>query len=380
MSAAIRDAQRKQAVRETAAAWQKAGAIDEPTRRSIDVLYPDERGRLSPVFRALAGGFSGLAVLGFLGMVFLTRPPERPTAILFGLFLVGATEIQIGPLRRSQGGIETVTGLLGILFVTAGIVADQGSSTVLLALGTAAALFAVACIRWEGSLWAIGLSLSVLGLSAQTPYPRISWLLVGLLLTAPLLRFGESPMLSPGERGGCRAAAVVLVLAVYASVHLGSFDHHFVEDLHDASPRPAPDVWFRPWCIAGTALLPVILVLLGVFRRRKLLLNLGVLLAVASLATLRFYVHAVPLWVAMTAAGAAAMGIALLTRRFLDSGPEKEFGGLTAEALFDSSRGHAALEIVASAALAGKPRTVDHPPDFKGGGGQSGGGGASDSY
>jgi hypothetical protein len=133
--------------------------------------------------------------------------------------------------------------------------------------------------------------------------------------------------------------------------------------------------------MAGTALVPAAMIALGVWSRRRLFLDLGFLLGVASLVTVRHYVHLAPLWVVLTLGGAATLAGALALRRFLAGGPRQERGGLTAEPLFEDLSRQGALE--AAAALSAVPGVRHMPTDdaaLKPGGGRFGGGGATGEY
>jgi hypothetical protein len=113
--------------------------------------------------------------------------------------------------------------------------------------------------------------------------------------------------------------------------------------------------------------------------------NLGILLGVASLVTLRFYVHVAPAWMVLVASGAAALGVTLGVRRLLAGGHDGARGGFTAEPLFgDPTRRHAtesggtvaAFAPPAAAVPGGGPSRPD--PLEPGGGGFGGGGATSD--
>ena len=113
--------------------------------------------------------------------------------------------------------------------------------------------------------------------------------------------------------------------------------------------------------MAATAVLPLVLIVAGVGMRRRALLAFGVLTLVASLVTVRFYVHVAPLWVVLLLGGIAAAGLALLLERWLRQGAERQRGGFTGDPLFDDERRLRAVEIAVAAAQAG-PAAGDRPP------------------
>ena len=106
----------------------------------------------------------------------------------------------------------------------------------------------------------------------------------------------------------------------------------------------------------------------------------GLVGVLASLVTLRFYVHVAPLWVVLLLGGSVALGLALLLRRFLDSGPQHERHGFTAEPLFADPEGRSALEVAASVVSLTPAARPMEKPGFEGGGGSFGGGGASGKF
>jgi hypothetical protein len=130
----------------------------------------------------------------------------------------------------------------------------------------------------------------------------------------------------------------------------------------------------------ATGLVPLATLAWGVWSRRRWLIALGTLGVLASLVTLRFYVHVAPLWVVLLLGGGAALALATALRRYLDSGAGRERGGLTAEPLFGDGDGRSALELAVGAASATPEARAVEGPEFQPGGGRLGGGGASGTY
>jgi hypothetical protein len=172
---------------------------------------------------------------------------------------------------------------------------------------------------------------------------------------------------------------IVALVGLYAAVHLGSWEKQLIEDIGDSRlrlPVENESLWWLS--VAATALVPLVLLLLGIRDRRYPLLIVGAGTAVASLVTLRWYVHLASLWVVITASGAALVGLVLGLRHWLDSGPGKERRGFTAEPLFQDIARQRILEMGAAVvSLSPEARNVHEEPKFEGGGGQFGGGGSS---
>lgn len=393
MRADAAEADRRREVREAARGWRRAGAIDEATLATVVAAYPDDRVRLGPAFRTLVFVFTAIALQAFF-LLFMTVLPFRGRetgvlVLLYGLGLCGLTELQVGPLRRDQGGAETASGLLGLAFLLGGVawlLSDlmglKFEPALAPFLAAAAVLFATAAVRWGSTFCAAVAALWFFALLTRLGPARLLWVLAGLGLAGLCVAGGESPRLAPTHRRSAQAVLAVALLALYVAAHLGSWDSGLLEEVSSlgrrVSGRGSP---LRALSVLASAVLPLAILAAGVRLRHRLLLNLGAVLGIASLVTLRFYVHLAPLWVVLTVAGAVAIGLALALRRWLDSGEGRVRGGFTAEMLFQDPEKRSALEAVAAvAAFTPGARVVAEEPRFTGGGGRSGGGGGTGSF
>jgi hypothetical protein len=386
-------ADRNDAVRGAAGDWQRAGVIDGATRLAIEATVPDDRGRVGPVFRVLLFIFTVIAVnagFGFLSLFFTMKDSGvfAGFALVTGVILALATDFQIVHLRRSEGGTEAATSLLAIaylmgaaawwVFETMKLDFRDGLPALCLA---GAVLAAIAAWRWGYPLYAGAAAAAVLIALARWPFGRLLWIALPLAAAPLLLRLGASPRLPPSHRSSWTLVLGVALAGLYVAVHLGSWEAQLVEEIgRDGVPPPRSDVlWWLS--VAATALVPVILLALGIRGRRYVLLILGAGTAVASLVTLRWYVPLAPLWVVVTVSGALLVGLVLGLRRWLDAGPNQERGGFTAEPLFQDLARQRALEMGAAVlAFSPEARSVHEgheEPKFEGGGGQFGGGGSN---
>jgi len=390
-------AARNREVRVAAGAWRRAGIIDDGKLATIEAAYPDDRGRLGPVFRTLIGGFAAFGVLVALGLASLVLQIRNEIVfgglcLVFGLGLLAVTELQIGPFRRAQAGAETATGLLAVLFLTTGfafLISEMDFSTgvkVTLVLAWAGLLSTFAALRWGSVSGAMLAAVFFFLLLAQPPNGRFFWIAAGAALPVLLLRGSDSARLPPPHREGLTGAAVVALLALYLGLHLGSWDEGLLGYLsawnwsHEWAPDHRPDL--RGFAILATALLPVLVVAAGLWSRRRPVLLAGVAMGIASLATLRAYVHLLPLSTALILVGALAILAVVLLRRWLDRSPGHERFGFTAEPLFDDPRRMLLVETAAGmislTPAAAQPQET--PAGFDGSGGRSGGGGATESF
>jgi hypothetical protein len=385
-------ADRRQEVRDAARAWQARGAIDAAALATVESLYPDDRRRLGPAFRVLVFGFTIVvtsALFGLLGLM-VSGAGERgfaPLLTLWGLALVAATDLQIGAGRRRQGGTEAATAFLGVSQLVFGVswslsrwAGLRGSAALDAALVVTMVVCAAAAWRWGYTLFALAAAVAAFVLAARTPAGRAIWVVAGAVLAPLLAQAGDSPGLSPAHRRAARVMAVVALAFLYGGVHIGSWDEQAVERIAAGvrGERPAAMRWLFA---VGTAIVPLVVVAWGLRSRRRWLIATGVAALLASLVTLRFYVHVAPLFSVLIASGAACLALAAALRRYLESGPGGERGGFTADPLFDDDARAGALELAAGAAsLTPAARVPEEQAALQPGGGRYGGGGASGTF
>lgn len=394
MRAEVARADRAREVREAARGWHRAGAIDEATRGAVDAAFPDDRVRLGPTFRALAFLFTAVAVLALIGLIALVVEPRRhgwglPLAV--GVALVFVTELQLGRLRRRDGGTESATAWLALASLLVGLAWCASDALNLraeaswISFWAAAALLSMAAAgRWGGAGHALVAAVAVFLLLAASDVGRLLWIAAAVMAIPFLVRACESSRLPPTQRQGALAALACCLTALYLALHLGSWDSGWVEQLRAGPSRPPPPGALRPLAILATATLPVGLLAWSIATRRRVLLWLGGLAAAASLVTLRWYVHVAPAWLVLTAAGAAMIALALALRRRLDSAPQGERWGFTAAPLFEDparpERLAAAVTLAAGSRLQPQPPAAAQAGRFRPGGGSYGGGGATGEY
>jgi hypothetical protein len=296
------------------------------------------------------------------------------------------TEVQIGELRRSSTGTEEATAVLALSFSYAAMAwasdASGGELPWRSLFAATAVLAAAVAFRWGLSLFGAIAAICLFAAIAFWPGARLSWFALGLALAPFLSSLSVSPVVAPSHRRAADAALMIALAAVYASIHLGSYDGRILEGVGTFGRVGTPPATWARWIfIAATALVPLAVLAAGIFRRRSLLLRMGLLFGIASLVTLRFYVHIAPLWVVLIASGSAAITAGLFLERYLGNGPGRERRGLTADPLFAGAPAGGVLEVGLSAALApeARPPSADEP-GFRGGGGEFGGGGASGRY
>lgn len=390
-------ADRAEAVRRAARSWRRAGAIDDATLAAVEARYPDDRARVGPVFRVLLFLFTLLAVNAGFGLVSLFGVFDRGNeggvlaflSLLAGGALVVLTEVQIGILRRRQGGTEAATSLMAVIYLIGAVFwwvlwpSTLSFRNVLPGLCVTAAVLAAAAWRWGYPLYAGAATATLLVALAGLPMGRLLWIILPLAAAPLLLRLARSPRLPPAHRSSWTAALMVSLAGLYAAVHMGSWEEQIIEEvgrLRFVSSTPQNDaLWWLS--VAATTLVPVALLALGIRGRIYPLLILGAGTAVASLMTLRWYIHVAPLWVVLTLSGGVLAAVVLVLRRYLESGPNGVRHGFTAAPLFQDLARQRLLEAGAAViTLTPAARNLREEPKFEGGGGQFGGGGASGEF
>lgn len=381
-------AERDSEVRQAARAWKKAGVIDDAGLAKVEELFPVPWPDPTIVWRVLAFVFVSFAVIGSFVALALASQGHVIAGVAFVLAAVLAV---IGEgLRPSASGPTSASGAAaGFWSVTCLIIgtADLGhwgdrSVMPLLIVGTAA--WAAAAWRWGYPAFAVLSSVFFFLLLARAEQGRALWLVAGAALAAACVPLLDRRALSPSHRRSAACVLAVSLIAVYAAVNPFSLDWRLVEAISSphalAQGQPS---FLRAPAAVGAAVLPLFLLVWGIRSRRTLLIDLGIVFAASSLATLRYYVHLAPLWTVLTAAGAALIGLALWLHRSFDRAPGRERRGFTADALFEDEDRQQALGVAAAAfTLTPEARSAPRPEPgaFQGGGGASGGGGSSQGF
>jgi hypothetical protein len=382
-------AERSKEVRDAARNWRRAGFIAEETLSRIVELYPDDRQRFGQGFRVLAFVFASIAAWAIVGLSFVFFKPDPDHAgiyLFWALALSGLTELQRGPLARANAGAESATALIAaFLAIAAGVLAAGGLSV----HGVAVRIFASACVicvaaawRWGDLMFFLGAGACGFGLLAQTDHGRLFWILASVLLIPVCLKAARDPRHAPSHRKGAVVVGAVAILALYAAIHIWSWDQRLIEEMSEVSSpgRPASSL-LRTLSMLATALLPAGFLTVGWRRREPLLLYSGLLLIAASIATIRLYRTLMPLSVALIVIGAVCLGVALWVRRWLRSGERGERDGFTADPLFDNAnRTDAIRSVVAMASFTPSAQATPTRNAFEGGGGRFGGGGATGNF
>jgi hypothetical protein len=373
-------------VREAAAGWRRAGAIDRATHEAIDAAYPDPCVTPSAVWRILTAAMVTAVMLCTLGAAWIAvQPGVTGLALLLFLFAgaaVVATERLDAAPRLARRGAAGATSFWGSVFLLAGLglLADHAVDQVLVA---GVLVWGAGCWRWGSPLCAGLSAVSLFAFLGRLPLGRALWVLAGSALAAVAARRTDAAGWAPSHRRAAMVLLVIGVAAVYAALNVYSLDEQLLEELRAIAPRrSAPPPGLLVLAGVATAVLPLVVLAWAWTSRRTLLLDTGIVLFAASLVTARYYVDLAPLWVVLTVSGALLVALALAVEGALRRRPGGEYAGFTAEPLFADERGQPLLQAVpvAAALTPAAPVAASEDEGFAGRGGAFGGGGASERF
>ncbi|HWR98597.1 MAG TPA: hypothetical protein VN317_09285 [Candidatus Methanoperedens sp.] len=387
-------ADRTAAVLGTARGWRAAGLIDDRAFAAVTTDHPQPGPRLGWAWRILVFVCVAVGILAATALCFFefrVRDAGQVAAILFaaGLALALSTDVVVERCAFRPTGAEAATSLLGVSYLAAAafLLNDhlhlRGAPALRFALAWTAALLALAAWRWGFRLYAGAAVGAALLAAAQFPAPRLAWLAVAALLALAAGVALARREFSPSHRGGIELARAVALAAVYVAVNYYSTEQGWLEEIGRAvgAPHRRPGEMSLLLAGAGSVLFPAGIIAWGLRARARMLIDLGIVAAALSLATLRFYVHVAPLWLVLAAAGAALAGASLLLERWLGAGPSGERRGFTAAPLYDERQSERLFPVAAALAAAPEARALpDEPRGIDGKGGGFGGGGAGGGF
>jgi len=381
-------AERDNEVRQAARTWRNAGATDDPGLAKAEELFPAPWPDPSLLWSVLAFFFVSLAVAGLFSAIAIASGGHAIAGVAFLMAVVLAAAAEI--LRPSATGSASASGAaaafwsVAFLMIGSADAAGWGEHGVTLVLFVGAAAFAAAAWRWGYPAFAVFSAAFFFFLLARSAQGRALWLVLGSALAAACVPLLDRPALAPSHRRSAAWVLAICLIAVYVAINPYSLDRGSLEAIsfpHVSAVQPS--ALLRVLAALGAAALPLGLLAWGIRSRRSPLLDLSIVFAALSLATLRYYVHIAPLWSILTLAGGGLIALALSLHRWLDRAPGRERRGFTADALLEDEGKQQVLGSVATAlTLAPEAASAPKPAPgaFRGGGGASGGGGSSEVF
>jgi len=343
------------------------------------------------LFSLLIGG----ATVGLFFAVFVSHPSDATAGIfllIFAAIFYAAAELAVSRARLYRYGIEEALLTCSVGFLCAGM--QLAFFHGVFSSGPHTGEFIVPIFGAMGALWIwrrFGLHYAFLGAMLCAVWLACDWTSIQTarhVIVAVLYAAGLLAVIAMGDRHRFTyvdveysVAEALLWLGIYVAINLqlSSVDliPRWLAGHSISTDYPAPfywSTWVLTWCIP-----PVILVR-GVRTRDRLVMAVGAIAAVLTLATNKPYLgwprHT---WDPMLL-GILLSGVALSLRRWLSRGPDGIRHGFTAGR--PSGQDKQLMGVTSTAFGLAAPHSTAAPKtaDFEFGGGDSGGAGASSDF
>jgi hypothetical protein len=356
--------------------WVRSGLLDAAQGEALIAGLAVDLRQTNPFLRAGLALFTALIVAASVGLVAVFLDLRASFAIgvvtaVATLACVAATEVLAGTYRLYRFGVEEALAVAAVVLLCL-TVKEWWPAT-----GLATALSVAACggfalyLRYGFVYAAVAAAICVAAIpfqvalspAVQHSAAAVFAAMMFLITRAARLKFGDD---YPGDEYGDLQAVSLAGIYVAFNLHLAAPPVHTIDGFY----------WFTYLMIW---ILPAAGLYLGLRDRDRSLIDLGVLLALATLVTTKPYFG----WARNTwdpiVFGACLIAGAALLRRWLQHGPGGERHGFTAARVFDKDqRARSMLGTISVALPLPTPPASVPPTAF--GGGRSGGGGAGGSF
>ena len=389
------------AVVEEARRWQEAGIITAEQAAAVAERYRPELVRVNVFIRILLALFTTVGVVALVALpAVIFEVKEEGFALLCLIFAplcawVADCKLITGRRLYRCGAEEALLLLaVGMLALAVAIPAhDSGLSTERLAWlaahGVVLAGAVLLTVRYGYALAAFGAMLALAGFPFHLAdilhwqQPRLSRLVLLLLLAAAAiwaqLRLTGRKSLPRGYVWSLETIRLAAWAGIYLDVNL--FAHRLLwREWLGWTPGEWPLFWSDPFCALLTAILPAAGLAIGIGRRDRALLWFGVVSAILSIITLKYYIHLGYLAEELTAAGLLVAGLAFGLLRWIRAGSKRCRGAFTAEPLLEPRLYGLNAEALAAIQPLAPSARAPQANGFQAGGGTFGGGGASGGY
>lgn len=319
---------------ENAKHWRDTAQIDDQKLAEIRARYHDEL--YSPNWAVRIGLFFFGLILTFaaLGFMFLLlRFGELGGKILLplaGLGAIAALETTIiGEKRHFRSGLDDIFLYFAIGCLFSGLAwIFEDWLPVEVRFAFAAAVLGFAALRYADCVVAVGSFLSGLGfvfslvsrLAGQhaalvLPFAGMLcaaavWWWVKKIRQRPTARFYEMPL----DFVDAAALLVFYACGNFWCLKTGAVEFFGMENV------PMPALFW-----AFTLLVPIAMIVFGLRKHFRIMLDIGLFLVAMSLATVRYFHSVMPLSLAATLGGAVLLAVAWLSIRYLRKHPESQF-------------------------------------------------------
>ncbi|ALC16321.1 hypothetical protein DSOUD_1542 [Desulfuromonas soudanensis] len=391
--------ERRVAVTEESRRWKEAGLISPEQALGVAKRYRPELVRVNLFIRILLALFTALGVVALIALpAVILEVEELGMTLLFLIFAPACAWVAdrklIHDRRLYRCGAEEALLLLAVSFFSLAVaipVIDGGAERLgwLAAHGILLAGASLLALRYGYALAALGgmVALSALPFhladALHWQQPNLARVVLFLLLFATgswsHLRLRHRDKLPRGSLWCLETVRLAALAGIYLDVNL--FAHRLMwREWLGWSPGAHEVPWTDPLCAVLTALIPLAALALGIVRRNRALLWFAVLSGIASILTLKYYVHFGHLAEELTAAGLFLTGLAFVLMRWLGSGFDGRRGAFTAEPLLEPCLYGLDAEALAAIQPLAPGTRGPEAEGFRPGGGSFGGGGATGGY
>ncbi|MDL1892712.1 hypothetical protein FBQ87_07455 [Sphingobacteriales bacterium CHB3] len=371
--------------------WRNSGIIPSNQYDAIKAAYTTPLYSPTLFIRIVLFVFACIALAGVYGIVFLIVSPDHDTTFAALLVVVGGLsffvlERVVKTRQLYKAGIEEAMLYVALFLTIAGIVWLYLEATSPPRTGVVPWILALPLLIWGAVRFAdrlvtagayiCALAVVLVPLSESGPVTRSLLPFVAMLLGLGsyflVRKYSGKKFLEPWK--DCLFVIKMLSLAV---LYCGG--NYFVVREGNAALMgyEIPEGGNIPFAFLFyilTALIPVAYIVRGLMIRDHLLLRTGLIAAVVSVLTFRYYFHVVAPEVALTIAGAVMFLAAMFSLRFLKT----DRNGFThRNILKEKLKDLNAEGLLISQTLGPAPQPAAKPPQ---GGGEFGGGGTTGSW
>ena len=386
MRAYSRDDEERVRLQASVRDWTKAGLLDADRGAALEAALRTDLRRTNDMLRAVLAFFTAVivaAVAGFVAAFFRFRS-DSAMAIWLGIMAaasIAAADRLIAAARLYRFGVEEALAVMAVVLSTLSVVLLTSEQKLAAMLAFAAVASLALFVRYGFVYAAIAAMVCAALVPFQPHWPdwiqRVTAATVLVVAFAVARRhhraYGDD---YPGDDSAVLEAVAWLGLYLAINVQITA------QITRSAAFLPSErSFYWATW--AAIWILPAAGLWLGLRDKHHALIRVNILLAIATLATNKPYLGWPRYSFDPMLLGALLVGVALLIRRWLDSGPQRQRFGFTSASVLDTDRD--VVTVLGNVSAVPNPQLPAHaaaapenPDRF--GGGRSGGGGASGSF
>ncbi|MEN6374087.1 MAG: hypothetical protein ABFD75_04790 [Smithella sp.] len=387
-------------IRRQAQAWRRSGLITEEQLSAINGYADPQLRQTNLFFRILFFVFTLLCTGAVVGL-FVWLLDFKDTSfvavmlILFGAAFYMAAEYLAGKYLLYRHGVEEALVIVAMVLFCAGcgILLFENHVTLIQVKTVMPALFAMTAywiyLRF-GLLYAAAISIVALGvipfqfnLSPATERLMLFFVLCVIFVFSLHV---DQPDIEDFRKDKYAKMQACLLMAIYLTVNLEILGlvGLIMMNTHVVHLNPKlfpPSIYWSSYVL--TFLIPAAAVYWGIRSRKRLIINVGIVLACVTLATNKSYLGWTRYAWDPAILGIVLVGLSLFITRWLNSGPDQKRFGFTARDILKPEEGGITPADVAAALTPGvidaqQPQAGTQDQYFKGG--SSGGGGVEGEF